>query len=101
MPPSAEPPGPPIRDAATVILVRRDRGRRREVLMGQRGGGAAFMPDKFVFPGGAVDPEDALLPGEAALEPLTARRLGARDAGRAGRGAWRAPRCASSGRRPG
>ena len=76
MPPASDagPGGPPVRDAATVILVRRD-PEGPKVLMGQRGGGAAFMPDKFVFPGGAVDPEDDLLPGEPALEPLTARRL--------------------------
>jgi 8-oxo-dGTP pyrophosphatase MutT (NUDIX family) len=63
-----------VRDAATVILVRRY-PEGPKLLMGQRGGGAAFMPDKFVFPGGAVDPEDDLLPGEPELEPLTARRL--------------------------
>lgn len=50
-------PGPPIRDAASVILLR-DMG-RPHVLMGQRGARAAFMPSKFVFPGGAVDPADA------------------------------------------
>ncbi|MEM1235209.1 MAG: NUDIX domain-containing protein [Pseudomonadota bacterium] len=51
----------PIRDAATVILLREDHGARR-VLMGQRGAKAAFMPSKFVFPGGAVDPGDADIP---------------------------------------
>lgn len=44
-----------LRDAATVIVLRD----RTSVLMGQRGTSAAFMPGKFVFPGGAVDPTDA------------------------------------------
>ena len=47
-----------IRNAATVILLR-DRSENPCVLMGQRGAKAAFMPNKFVFPGGAVDAEDA------------------------------------------
>jgi 8-oxo-dGTP pyrophosphatase MutT (NUDIX family) len=51
----------PIRDAATVILLR-DRATRPRVLMGQRGAGAVFMPGKFVFPGGAVDATDATVP---------------------------------------
>ncbi|UYV36263.1 NUDIX hydrolase [Rhodobacteraceae bacterium D3-12] len=50
-----------IRNAATVIVLR-DRMDTPKVLMGQRGAKAAFMPNKFVFPGGAVDPDDAGVP---------------------------------------
>lgn len=46
-----------IRPAATVILWRQG-AQGPEVLMGQRGAGAVFMPSKYVFPGGAVDRED-------------------------------------------
>ena len=49
----------PIRDAATVIVLDRNASGGPSVLMGQRGAQAAFMPSKYVFPGGAVDPESA------------------------------------------
>ncbi|SES38426.1 8-oxo-dGTP pyrophosphatase MutT, NUDIX family [Tranquillimonas rosea] len=63
-----------VRDAATVILVRDPAG-RPSVLMGQRGNGAVFMPSKFVFPGGAVDPGDAHVPMARPLNGLCAARL--------------------------
>ena len=61
-----------VRPAATVILWRNGSD-GPQVLMGQRGAGAVFMPSKFVFPGGGVDPEDAPCPGY--LVPDCTRRL--------------------------
>ncbi len=48
---------PRPKDAATLIIVKRD-GPTPLVLMGQRHQAHAFMPNKFVFPGGRVSPSD-------------------------------------------
>lgn len=64
----------PVRDAATVIVLREHAG-TTHVLIGQRGAGAAFMPNKVVFPGGAVDPGDAEVPLARSLPALCADRL--------------------------
>jgi 8-oxo-dGTP pyrophosphatase MutT (NUDIX family) len=66
-----------LRDAATVIVLR-DAATRPRVLMGQRGKGAAFMPSKFVFPGGAVDAVDATIP--LASPPAATKALSAQSA---------------------
>ncbi len=63
-----------IRNAATVIVLR-DRASAPRVLMGQRGAKAAFMPSKFVFPGGAVDAEDAHVPLSTSVPLPCADRL--------------------------
>jgi 8-oxo-dGTP pyrophosphatase MutT (NUDIX family) len=63
------------RDAATLILVRRDGGEPR-VLMGRRNGGHDFMPGKWVFPGGRIDRSDFLAPRANDLRPEVAARLG-------------------------
>ncbi len=63
-----------IRNAATVIVLR-ERADDPHVLMGQRGTKAAFMPNKFVFPGGALDAADSDVPLATRLPPLCAERL--------------------------
>ena len=55
----------PIRSAATLVLWRLG-AEGPEVLMGQRGAAAVFMPSKFVFPGGAVDSDESDRPGHLA-----------------------------------
>lgn len=62
------------RDAATLVLVRRD-GPAPRVLMGRRHGGHDFMPDKWVFPGGRVDRADRHAPHASDLRHEVAHRL--------------------------
>ncbi|WP_420584427.1 NUDIX hydrolase [Ruegeria sp.] len=66
-----------IRDAATVIVLR-DRLGEPSILMGQRGAKAVFMPNKFVFPGGAVDPADQDVTLATDLPALCNERLAER-----------------------
>ena len=65
---------PEIRDAATLILIERDAGGAR-VLMGRRHAGHTFMPGKFVFPGGAVDPQDSQMAISGPLDERVSAKL--------------------------
>jgi 8-oxo-dGTP pyrophosphatase MutT (NUDIX family) len=62
------------KDAATLILVDRS-GRVPKVLLGKRHHGHKFMPGKFVFPGGRVDPADQRMPVARTLHPQTEAHL--------------------------
>ena len=65
------------RDAATLILIDRA-GRQPRVLMGKRHAGHTFMPGKFVFPGGRIEPADRRMVATGALHPVVEERLLAR-----------------------
>jgi 8-oxo-dGTP pyrophosphatase MutT (NUDIX family) len=74
---SRKPDGPPRqpgrpavrpRDAATLIIVRRD-ARKPQVLMGKRNAGHSFMPNLWVFPGGRIDRADFRAPHATDLRP--------------------------------
>jgi len=62
------------KDAATLVLVRHDADAPR-VLMGRRHGNMAFMANKYVFPGGRVDPCDARLKIGGELKPHIRQQL--------------------------
>ncbi|MBX3455925.1 NUDIX hydrolase [Ferrovibrio sp.] len=63
-----------IRDAATLILYRKSRD-TLEVLMGERGSGHAFLPNRYVFPGGKLDINDYRIRPAAPLNPVSHSRL--------------------------
>lgn len=74
---ATKPQGPPRaegvravrpKNAATMILVRRDAAKPR-VLMGRRNNRHTFMPGLWVFPGGRVDRADHSAPTAAELSP--------------------------------
>jgi 8-oxo-dGTP pyrophosphatase MutT (NUDIX family) len=62
------------RDAATLILIDRA-GAVPKVLLGRRHHGHKFMPGKFVFPGGRVEPSDRLMPAGTPLAPAVEAKL--------------------------
>jgi 8-oxo-dGTP pyrophosphatase MutT (NUDIX family) len=62
------------KDAATLILVDRS-GSTPKVLLGKRHASHKFMPGKFVFPGGRVDPADKLMPAARPLDLAAQDRL--------------------------
>jgi len=62
------------RDAATLILLDR-RGGEPFVLMGRRHARHAFMPGKFVFPGGRTDPADSRVPVADGLHPAEQEKI--------------------------
>lgn len=77
MPPPEQKHAHPYRrpkDAATLIVVDRS-GRAPRVLMGQRHLNSVFMPGKYVFPGGRVDPGDSRLSVPDALDRRVEKKL--------------------------
>jgi 8-oxo-dGTP pyrophosphatase MutT (NUDIX family) len=62
------------RDAATLILIDRS-SPAPQVLMGRRHARHKFMPGKFVFPGGRVEPYDGRMPAAGMLGPAHVARL--------------------------
>ncbi|OSZ72238.1 NUDIX hydrolase [Sphingomonas sp. IBVSS1] len=69
-------PGRSLRpkDAATLLLIRRDGGPPR-VLMGRRARGHVFMAQKWVFPGGRIHPSDFRVPVASELADHVATPL--------------------------
>jgi 8-oxo-dGTP pyrophosphatase MutT (NUDIX family) len=62
------------RDAATLLVLDTS-GSQPKLLMGQRHHGLKFMPGKFVFPGGRVEPKDYLAGTGARMNEVIRAKL--------------------------
>jgi 8-oxo-dGTP pyrophosphatase MutT (NUDIX family) len=62
------------RDASTMIIIDRS-GATAQVLLGRRHHGHKFMPGKFVFPGGRVEPLDRRMSSLSEVAPQVEQRL--------------------------
>jgi 8-oxo-dGTP pyrophosphatase MutT (NUDIX family) len=62
------------KDAATLIIIDNS-ARTPKVLLGKRHHGHKFMPGKYVFPGGGVEPTDKRMPVAQPLDPQVEERL--------------------------
>ena len=69
--PPARPRTVPARHAASLVVLRRRASGEPELLMGMRGARHRFMPNRLVFPGGAVDRADLNAPAASGLAPHT------------------------------
>ena len=65
------------RNAATLMLIDRS-GPTPKVLLGRRHHGHKFMPGKFVFPGGRLEPHDAAMSSISDLHPDIQAKLNTR-----------------------
>jgi len=73
VPPPPPAPPAPARPAASLLVLRG--GHTPEVLMGMRGAGHKFMPNRLVFPGGRVDEADHAAPSASQLREDVVARL--------------------------
>jgi 8-oxo-dGTP pyrophosphatase MutT (NUDIX family) len=62
------------KDAATLVIIDRSASEPK-VLLGRRHARHKFMPRKFVFPGGSLDPSDRVMPVAKLLHPAVERKL--------------------------
>jgi 8-oxo-dGTP pyrophosphatase MutT (NUDIX family) len=62
------------RDAATLMLIDRA-GAKPKVLLGRRHQSHKFMPGKFVFPGGRIEPLDRIMTAASELHPDMQKKL--------------------------
>src|SRR6185437_9882192 len=65
------------RPAASMVLLDRS-GSEPRVLLGRRNDALAFLPGKYVFPGGGLETDDWIMPSAGALRENSRKRLALR-----------------------